>query len=65
MNLPQVETYIEIGAVCLLVAGGVILIPMYGGKGAAIVVFVQRALSFFSFLIYGLYRLNRFQPEAD
>jgi len=65
MNLPQVETYVETATIFLLIAGSVILIPMYGGKGAAIVVFAQPAITFSSLFTYGLYRLNRWKPEAD
>ena len=58
LEIPQVESYIEIGMVFLLIVGGIILIPRYGCIGAAITVFVQRLLSFVIIISYGLAKLK-------
>lgn len=58
MRLPQIETVMELIMLVILVAGGILLIPIYGSIGAAAVVFIQRFLSFITITIYGIKKLN-------
>ncbi len=59
LHLPKVEANVEMVFVVIMIVGGIILIPIYGIKGAAIMVFVQRFVSFFVITSYGLIKLNQ------
>jgi O-antigen/teichoic acid export membrane protein len=65
MRLPQVETYVGLFTLVILVAGGIVLIPVYGAKGAAIMLFIQRMITFLVLLPYGLVKLRGLQALGD
>ena len=64
MRLPQIQTYVGLFTLVILVAGGIVLIPVYGAKGAAIMLAAQRMITFFVLLPYGLLKLRSLEEEA-
>lgn len=63
LRVPQIETYIELAMVPVLIAGSVLLIPRYGAEGAAMMVLLQRAVTFTTLMAYGRVRLAH--PPAE
>lgn len=59
LHLPKVEANVEMMFVIIMIVGGIILIPTYGIKGAAIMVFIQRFVSFLVVTSYGAIKLNQ------
>jgi len=63
MKLPQVESYLGVAMLGVAVGGGLLLIPRYGGVGAAVVVLIQRVISFVVLAGYGWWQLRRSTGE--
>jgi len=58
LNLPHVESYLEVVMLFVLITACVMLIPVYGANGAAFAVLFQRILSFLFIMFYGKYKLQ-------
>jgi O-antigen/teichoic acid export membrane protein len=61
VKMPHIETVMELFMLVIAIAGGLIMIPLYGFVGAAIVVFIQRSVSFIAITVYGMKILNKMQ----
>jgi O-antigen/teichoic acid export membrane protein len=64
MRLPQVETYIEFATIFFLIAGSVLIIPRFGADGAALLILIQRMITFVALMLFGFRRLRRLETEA-
>jgi O-antigen/teichoic acid export membrane protein len=65
MNLPAVETTLDLVTVPLMVGAAVLLIPRYGGVGAALAVLAQRAVSCVALSAIGLAKLRVYDPQPE
>jgi len=64
LERPQVIVRIELITMVILVLGCVIIIPVYGSIGAAVMVFIQRVLGFLMLISWGGVILRRAEAEA-
>lgn len=58
-KLPQMETYVELATVPILIVGSLVLIPRHGTIGAALALLAQRTAASFVLLVWGFVRLKR------
>ncbi len=64
LERPQVIVRIEMITIVILVLGCVIIIPVYGSIGAAVMVCIQRVLGFLMLISWGGLILRRAEAEA-
>jgi O-antigen/teichoic acid export membrane protein len=60
-KLPQMETYVELSTVVILIGGSLVLIPRYGPIGAAAALLVQRSVASLVLVVWGVARLKRLE----
>ena len=65
MNLPMVETVLDVITVPLMIGAGIMLIRSHGGEGAAMAVLAQRAVSCVALTTIGLVKLRTYNPQPD
>jgi len=64
LNLPQIEARLEALMVPILVVGGILLIPKYGGEGAALTILAQRMIACAVIVGYAAFRLRGAAPAG-
>jgi O-antigen/teichoic acid export membrane protein len=64
VNRPHVETLVECVALAVTASGAFLLIPKFGGLGAAVAMLVQRALSATITMSYVYVKVYRAPPGA-